>query len=178
MSTVEIIPAAEWGRDVHGTAPRMTLSKVAEMTVHYTGAPSVKTPKGQIAKYIKRIERQHQARPGDEKCATIAYNFIVDKWGRVWEGRGWDYVNAANGARKGQPSSNPVTFSVLVLVGVEDNEPNEAVTQALQNLYKVACKRLRRKELAVRGHKDHVATSCPGTKLYKLVKSGKIQGIK
>lgn len=174
----DIIPASKWGRELKGTTSKMSIGKVAEMTVHYTGAPSVQVSKAGVPGYIKRIERQHQARPGDQACATIAYNFIIDKWGRIWEGRGWDYINAANGARRGQPSSNPVTFSVLVLVGVEDNAPNEAITQALEDLYKLACKRLRRRELAVQGHKDHVATSCPGPKLYRLVKSGKIQGKK
>lgn len=170
----EILPAAKWGRDVEGNAPKLVVKNVREMTVHYTGAPKVSVARTGVAAHIKRIERQHQARPGEEKCSTIAYNFIIDKWGRIWEGRGWTYMNAANGARPGHASSNPVSFSVLVLVGVEDNKPTPEIVAALQDLYALACKRLRRK-LSVQGHRDHIATSCPGDSLYRLVRSGRIE---
>lgn len=170
----EIIPAEQWGRDVQGNPARMVAKNIVEMTVHYTGAPSFNARRGEIPARIKRIERQHQARPGDEKQSTIGYNFIIDKWGRIWEGRGWTYRNAGNGARKGQPSSNPVSFSVCVLVGVDDNKPTPEIIAALQLLYSLAVKRFKR-ELAVQGHKDHISTSCPGPALQRLVKSGKIQ---
>jgi len=169
----EIIPSSTWGRTLKSTPPKMVAKNITAMTVHYTGAPSVNWPKNDIASRIKRTEASHVARPG-ENMSTIGYNFIIDKWGRIWEARGWDYRNGANGARSGEKSSNDWSFSVCVLVGVKDNKPTPEIIAALQLLYSLGCKRFKR-QLTVTGHRDHKATSCPGEDLYKLVKSGKIQ---
>jgi len=169
----KIIPATKWGRDVKGSPSKMNNKNIREMTIHYTGAPSVNAGKDDMAARIKQTERGHQGRT-NENISTIGYNFVIDKWGRIWEARGWTYRNGANGARKGEKSSNDWSFSVQVCVGVKDNAPTPEVIDALQDLYVIACKRFKR-ELSVGGHRDHVATSCPGEDLYKLVKSGKIQ---
>lgn len=172
-----IIPARKWGRDIKGTTWKVQFSKIDEMTVHYVGVDKISWTKEQVPANIKKIEVHQQSLPGDQACCCIAYNFLIDKWGRIWEGRGWKFMNAANGVSPDGKCSNPTSISVCVLVGSADNEPTPEITQALQDLYQIICRKVKRKSLFVRGHKDHIATSCPGPKLYKLVKSGKIQGV-
>jgi LysM repeat protein len=161
-----IIPASTWGRTLRGTPPRFDLSRLQEMTVHYTGAQRVNRSETQIASYLKAIERSHMARP---EMSAVGYNFAVDKSGRIWELRGWTHRNAANGT-----GSNVSSFSVLVLVGVEDNAPTTPVIQALQSLYAEGVRRAGR-PLIVKGHQEHKATACPGPALMSLVRSGQIQ---
>lgn len=136
------------------------------MTVHYTGVARVNRTQDQIASYIKATERYHMNR--DPNMSAIGYNFAVDKWGRVWELRGWGFRNAANGT-----SSNSASFSVVCLVGVED-VPTSEMVEALRSLYADGCRRFGR-SLAVRGHQEHKATSCPGGALMALIRSRSIQ---
>lgn len=161
-----IIPASTWGRTLRSTPPRLDISRLQEMTVHYTGAQRVNRNPDQIASYLRAIERSHMARP---EMSAVGYNFAVDKTGRIWELRGWTHRNAANGS-----GSNVSSFSVLVLVGVEDNSPTTPVIQALQSLYAEGVRRAGR-PLIVKGHQEHKATACPGPALMALVRSGQIQ---
>lgn len=166
--SIVILPSVSWGRQLRGTPPRMNPARLTEMTVHYTGAPRVALTADQVPGYIKSIERGHLARTSSHFSA-VGYNFAIDKWGRIWELRGFDYRNAANGT-----SSNTTSFSVCVLVGVEDNHPTREITAALQALYAEGCRRAGR-QLVVKGHREHKATACPGSALMDLVGSGQIQ---
>jgi hypothetical protein len=162
---MEIIPASEWGREVTGNPARVDLAKVIELTVHYTGAPSVNVKPDEVAAYIKRTERGHKARPG-ENMSTIGYNFLIDEYARIWEGRGLTYRNAANGT-----ASNVTSVSVCILVGVKDNKISPEMIEAVRWL-REHVSRLAKRQLRVQGHRDHKATSCPGEDLYRLVRNG------
>ena len=163
---VEIISANTWGRNIIGNPSKLKAASINELTIHYTGAPSVSIGKNQVAAYIKRTERGHQGKDS----STIAYNLVIDKWGRIWEGRGLGLRNAANGT-----SSNSTSVSVLLLIGVKDNEPTPEMVEALQRLYAFLSKKYKRK-LSVRPHQFHKPTSCPGPKVLRLINSGRIQG--
>lgn len=168
-----IIPATEWGRLIKGTPPKP--GTVTEMTVHYTGAPRVSDAPEQIPGRIKRTEQHQMAK--DPNLGAIGYNFLIDKFGRVWEGRGYTYRNAANGGADVHftgVSSNPWTMSVCCLNGVEDNEPTAEMVAALQWLYRDMSQHFGR-ALDVRGHQAHRPTSCPGVRMMELVNSGRIQ---
>lgn len=165
MTSMEIIPASEWGREVTGNPGRVDLSRVNELTIHYTGAPSVNVKPNEVAAYIKRTERSHKARPG-ENMSTIGYNYLLDEYGRIWEGRGLTYRNAANGT-----ASNMTSVSVCILVGVKDNKISPEMVEAVRWL-RAHVSRLAKRELQVKGHRDHKATSCPGESLYRMVQNG------
>ena len=162
---MEIIPASEWGREVTGNPGRVDLSRVNELTIHYTGAPSVGVKPNEVAAYIKRTERGHKARPG-ENMSTIGYNYLLDEYGRLWEGRGLTYRNAANGT-----ASNMTSVSLCILVGVKDNKISPEMVEAVRWL-RAHVSRLAKRELRVQGHRDHKPTSCPGEDLYRLVRNG------
>lgn len=136
------------------------------MTIHYTGAGSVNRTPEQTATYLKAIERHQMANPN---MAAVGYNFFISKDGRIWEGRGWIYRNAANGT-----TSNLSSFSVCLLLGVEDNTPTPEMVRSLQGLYAAAKSRFGR-ALVVKGHQEHKATACPGREVMVLIRSGQIQ---
>jgi hypothetical protein len=162
---MELVPATTWGRNITGNPSKLRASGIVELTVHYTGSPSVNIAKNEVAGYIKRIELEHKSRP-TENMSTLGYNFLIDEYGRIWEGRGWDIRNGANGTK-----SNDVSISVCLLVGVKDNKISAEVIDAVRLLRATASTRFKR-ELKVQGHRDHKATSCPGEDVYKLVKNG------
>jgi hypothetical protein len=121
---------------------------------------------------IKNIERNHMARTG-ENMSAIGYNFLIDKNGHVWEGRGWDYRNGANGT-----DSNDTSMSVCILVGTRDNKPTPEMINAVRWLREQTAKKFRvikKRQVTVRGHKAHKATSCPGPALTRLIQAGAFQ---
>jgi hypothetical protein len=168
---MKIIPASKWGRVFSSKPPKAQSRKINELTVHYMGVPGpISATKAQIPGAIKRIQDNHMARKG-ENMSTIGYNFLIDKYARIWEGRGWDFRNGANGTE-----SNDTSVSVCIMVGVKDNKLSPEVINAVQWLRAETERRhkkfLRRKLITARGHKDHKATSCPGPAIYKLIKNG------
>jgi len=170
---MEIIPASRWGRVMKNVPPKVKPKLIDELTVHYMGVdgPITDDPR-KIPGLIKNVERNHMARKG-ENMSAIGYNFLIDKNGKIWEGRGWDYRNGANGT-----DSNDTSISVCILVGVKDNKPTPEMVNAVRWLREQTAKKYRvikKRKVTVRGHKHHKATSCPGPALTKLVMSGSFQ---
>ncbi|HEY7823598.1 MAG TPA: cell wall-binding repeat-containing protein [Acidimicrobiia bacterium] len=163
----DIIPASEWGRQLRDTPPRPGV--VTHLTVHWVGTASYSRPPEKIADGIKQIERGQMAK--DPKLSAIGYNFLVDKWGRIWEGRGWTYRNAANGGN----ANNPTSMSVCVLVGQRDATPTPETISGLRRLWQLTSAHFGR-GLEVQCHSDVRATACPGPELTDLVRSGAITG--
>jgi hypothetical protein len=163
----DIIPATEWGRVLRGTPPRP--GAVTHLTVHWIGSSNYNRPQDQIAAGIKQIEQGQMAR--DPKLSAISYNFMVDKWGRIWEARGHRYRNAANGAN----ANNLTSMSVCVMVGRSDATPTPEITAGLRRLHQLASGHYGR-PLTVQTHSDVRATACPGPELTNLVRSGAITG--
>lgn len=159
-----IIPATKWNRALRGTPPRINARKITELTIHYTGAPSINVTRTEVPTLIKRIEANHFGRP-DEDMSAIGYNFLIDEFGRTWEGRGWSYRNGANG------EGNDISVSVCILVGEKDNKIGPDVINAVRDLRAQVEKRFKR-PITVRGHRDHIATSCPGPAIYKMIRKG------
>ncbi|MFJ8146987.1 peptidoglycan-binding protein [Streptomyces sp. NPDC096048] len=161
--SVKIVSRAAWGAkpwngDPKSKGPaRVALKRRTEWFVHYDGAHHI-TATGTAVP--RAIDRQHQAKG----WAGIGYSFVVDQDGTAYEGRGWGRQGAHC------PGHNISGLSVQIAVG-GDQEPSEAALATARALYDEACKRTGRK-LAQRGHRDGIATECPGDKLYAWVQAG------
>ncbi|MEU2759400.1 peptidoglycan-binding protein [Streptomyces sp. NPDC007094] len=156
--SLPIISRATWGaRPWNGTPDAVPLSKRTAFFVHYDGA----TPISATGHAVPRaIDRQHQA----QGWAGIGYHFVVDQAGTIYEGRGWDRQGAHC------PGHNVTGIGVQIAVG-GDQEPTEAALAACRALYDEACRRTGH-ALAMRGHRDGIATLCPGPRLYAWVQAG------
>jgi hypothetical protein len=160
-----INPASTWGRELRSSPPRPGV--VTHLTVHWVGSNSYNRTADQIPAGIKQMEQiQLQNNP---TWPTINYNFLVDKFGRIWEGRGWQYRNAANGAN----TNNTTSMSVCVLVGKTDATPTQETINALRSLWRQSSTHFGR-QLIVQCHRDVRSTACPGPELTSLVRSGAI----
>lgn len=155
--------ASEWGREIRSTPPKT--GKVTHLTVHWVGSSNYNRTPDQIPAGIKQIE-QGQFR-ADGNLSAISYNFLVDKYGGIWEGRGYGYRNAANGKN----ANNTTSMSVCVLVGRSDATPTTKTITALRQLWQAASGQFGR-PLTIECHLDVRATACPGPELTSLVRSG------
>lgn len=161
--SVSIISRAQWGAkpwngDPSSDGPaHVPLSARTEWFVHYDGARHITATGNAVP---RAIDRQHQAKG----WAGIGYSFVVDQDGRAYEGRGWSRVGAHC------PGHNVSGLSVQIAIG-GDQEPSEAALATARALYDEACRRTGR-TLAKRGHRDGIATQCPGDRLYAWVQAG------
>src|SRR5690606_16970827 len=96
-------------------------------------------------------------------CPRSGYSFGACPHGYVMEGRGLDRIQAA------QPGGNDTWYSVTLMSGPGE-DPTPAQIDAVRQLRQW----LMGKGVAgaVRGHRDFIPTSCPGDRLYRLVKNG------
>jgi SpoIID/LytB domain protein len=110
----------------------------------------------------------------------IGYNFLVDRFGRIWEGRAGGVTRAVIGAHT--LGYNDVAFAASGIGTYVDDEPSPAMQQAFARLFAwklrlhglnpLGTTTLHGKRFAmISGHRDANATECPGTRLYARLPS-------
>lgn len=144
---------------------------------------------------IRSIYRYHVKSMG---WRDIGYNFLIDKCGKIYEGRAGGVSRAVLGAHTLGFNSNSMGIAVLGTYG--SKKPSSAAVRAIARLtawklglygmnprgktyLKSGGGNLYRKGKKVRlnvisGHRDGFATSCPGKKLYAKLGSARSKAAK
>ena len=157
--SVPIVTRSQWGaKPWRSTIYRVPMSEKRYFLVHYHGG-RVRDQHG--VEVPRNIEAIHLA----NGWAGIGYNFAVDLDGTVYEGRGWDGVGSQC------PGRNRDGVGVYVAVG-GDQVPTQAALRSVRALRDELVSLRGGAGVREMGHKDGVATSCPGTFLYKWVHGG------
>lgn len=120
--------------------------------VHHSGASMDQT--------VREIQNYHMDSNG---WSDIGYNFLIDKRGRIYEGRGWSKIGAH------VHKHNTANIGVCVIGDYTNRLPTVAALSSLAWLYGEANRR-KGSTLTVYGHRDLGSTACPGTKFYKHLK--------
>jgi flagellar hook assembly protein FlgD len=188
VSQPSMVRRAEWDADesIVRDAPAIA-SRLRLAFVHHT-AGSNSYSRSQSAAIVRGIQRYHVRGNGWD---DIGYNFLVDKYGRVFEGRAGGITKNVVGAHAG--GFNTGSVGVAVLGNYDSARISRKAKRALQRLlawrldvghvfprgrvdavsggssrYPAGTRvRLR----AVSGHRDTSLTSCPGNTLYRLLGS-------
>lgn len=138
------------------------------LVVHYDGSRQNLAVKKHDAcrAYWKATRRFHMG--PDRGWLDIGYSFAVCPHGVVMEGRGWQHQQAA------QPGGNTTWTSCTFMSG-DGEKPTKAQLEAFAELRAW----LRGKGLgsAIKGHRDFISTSCPGSVLYGMVRDGSLKGV-
>ncbi len=157
--SVPIVTRSQWGaKPWRSTIYRVPMSEKRYFLVHYHGG-RVRDQHG--VEVPRNIEAIHLA----NGWAGIGYNFAVDLDGTVYEGRGWDGVGSQC------PGFNRSGVGVYVAVG-GDQVPTQAALRSVRALRDDLVRLRGGAGVREMGHKDGIATSCPGTFLYKWVHGG------
>ena len=178
-----IVSRKAWGADelLRRNHPRYA-PDVRLVFVHHTATSNAYTP-DQAAAIVRGIDVFHvRARGWDD----IGYNFLVDRFGRVYEGRAGGMTRNVIGAHA--LGFNTGSVGIAVIGNFMTAKPTSAAVQSLEKLIawrldvahvdpeatltyvSGGSERIRKgvkvKLRAVSGHRDTGATSCPGTYLY------------
>jgi putative cell wall-binding protein len=172
-SMPEIYTRAQWGADESIREPgEPEYGQVLGTFVHHTAGTNSYT-EAEVPAIIRSIYAYHVNGRG---WRDIGYNFLVDRFGRIWEGRYGGVDRAVIGAHTAGYNSS--AFGTSVLGTYTSKEPEDAVLRAYERLiawkftlHGVVPDALvaypEQKTLpAISGHRDGGATECPGQLLY------------
>ena len=160
----EAISAQTWGRRLKGLPPDLNIAEIDGIVIHYTGNPRVDARGLAVPAYIRGIQ-EHHLNHKSAGWTAIAYNYLIDQEGRLWEGRGLDFRNAANNP------TNRTTVSICLLNGVQDNDPTLEQIETVHEFHRELQQRTG-KPISITGHQEHSATACPGERIQWHVANG------
>lgn len=169
--TVDVRRRSDWLGSARwlGSGSKMAKAAVTDLVVHYPGHDNLPSSQAAVPARL-RSEQDYYLRK--KSPYDLGYNWIIDPWGGVWEVRGWEFRNAANGSTR--PSNwNAVSVSVQFQTRL-DGRPTTAQLDAFVWLYNEAIRVFGRRlnvyghgEGRSRGFSDATVTSCPGPVLVK-----------
>ncbi|MEV0382897.1 peptidoglycan recognition family protein [Nonomuraea sp. NPDC050643] len=153
-------------RDEIGWGPTAAASAhpTKGIVIHYDGSNQglAGKPHAACLAYWRRTRTFHMTSP-DRKWRDIGYSYACCPHGEVLEGRGLGREQAA------QPGGNTTWYSVTLMSGPAEL-PTDVQIEAVRELRAY----LMSKGVGggVKGHRDFISTTCPGGRLYGLIKDG------
>jgi hypothetical protein len=130
------------------------------ITVHHQGGrQSISRVQNAVAAEIDAVYGGHRR----QKYGDIAYHFVVDYAGRVWEGRSLAYQGAH------VSHQNARNLGILLLGNFEQQSPSSESITAISELVPRLRDRFGIKRHRLYGHRDLGASACPGKHLYPHV---------
>jgi len=154
---INAISRSNWTRTAPVTSKINAMNGISKLTVHHDGMdPSYFTDKSAVAQRLELIRTAHTR---DRGWGDIGYHYIIDRAGRVWEGRPIQYQGAH------VKNNNENNVGILVLGNFEKQSPSQA---QLATLFETATKltgRYKIRSSMVRSHQEINPTECPGRNL-------------
>lgn len=160
---VQRLTRTQWGA-APAKRPPTPMPTAGGVTIHYEGPTMGAYSHSTCIGKVRGIQRFHMANV-QQGWKDVAYNEIVCRHGVRFECRGYGVKSGANG----NGAANAGSYSICAMVGDKDEITPELVVGLAD-----AAADYRRHGAGPRvwGHRDHIATACPGNPLYALVNSG------
>ncbi len=169
-----IIMRSQWGASSGGTCSSPVYGATTlGAVIHHTAGSNTYT-KSQSASIVKATQAYHI---NSRDWCDIGYNFLVDKYGQIFEGRKGGITKPVRAAHSGNDAVNQETMGVSLMGTFSSTEPTAAMKSSVANLvawrfaqykrpakgtYSLGGKTLNR----IAGHRNVVSTECPGAKVY------------
>jgi hypothetical protein len=150
--TLEIIGREGWSSRPQGEFTSHTIERI---TIHHTGAEITDNTAA-----IARL-RQHQNWHMSHGWPDLAYHFMVDRNGNVYEGRPVDAVGDTF------TDYDPTGHLLVCFEGHFDTQdPSPAQLAAMGRLVAWAIQTYSVRATEIAGHRDWADTTCPGRNMY------------
>ncbi len=161
---MQVIPRQIWGaRPVRVNVDQM--GRIGTLTVHHSGGTSFWGRSAtEAADEIRKIQRIHQ---NENRWADIGYHYIVDRMGRVWEGRPLNYQGAHAHGR-----ANRGNIGIVLLGNFVNQDLNDSQAKALRLLVARLCRAygIPAQRIFTHGEIRGGQTECPGPAVSRLVR--------
>lgn len=152
------VSRASWSSTAANPQKMRPMNKVDRITIHHEGSakPNTDTTPNEVAATLRLIQIQHRKRMG---AGDIGYHFVIDRTGRIWQGRDWSY----QGAHTANNNSN--NLGVMLLGNFDIQSPTQAQLQSLHALVRSLARMHGVSRNRIFGHSDFCNTQCPGKHL-------------
>lgn len=181
-----IRPRADWAGSLRPRGPLEVEDDVRFLLVHHTQTPNTDTPAG-VVERLRSVFRFHTS--AERGWNDVAYNFFVDRFGTIWEGRDGSLTRAVKGDATGgsqghallccfvgdhtaQPPTDAAwaaMVSLLAWLAAREGLSLEGPTTFTSRGSTKWRKGSQVTTAQVAAHRDMSATACPGDALYPLV---------
>ncbi len=171
-----IYSRAQWGADERmRDASSLHYGEVHAGFVHHTVNANDYT-RAEVPGILRSIYAYHTQSRG---WSDVGYNYLVDRFGRIWEGRYGGIDRPVVGAHT--LNYNDYAFAMSAIGNYDIRQPSAAVLQAYGSLFAwklslhgVDASSTRqwvgsRNFQAINGHRDAASTACPGRYLYAKI---------
>ncbi len=174
VSQPTIIRRSSWGAKSTGGCDSPIYGPTTRGAVIHHTAGSNTYSKSDSASIVRATQAYHV---NSRKWCDIGYNFLVDKYGQIFEGRAGGIDKPVRGAHAGNGSVNEETMGVSLMGTFTSTAASSAMKSATTNLvawrfddysipakgtYSVGGLKLNR----IAGHRNVKSTECPGTQVY------------
>ena len=173
----KIFSRAQWGANESLRDPgSLRYYEVHAGFVHHTvNANAYK--KRDVPAIMRSIYAYHTQSRG---WSDVGYNFLVDRFGRVWEGRFGGVGRPVVGAHT--LGYNDASFAMSAIGNFEEAKPSRALVEAYAAVFawKLSLHGVKagsksqfvtsRSFAAINGHRDAASTACPGSYLYAKIR--------
>jgi hypothetical protein len=166
-SRATVLARTKWAQGEPATSQMNRLSPVRYITVHHDGMdPFFDTDQRATAARIEAIRRAHRRRGWGD----IGYHYVVDRAGRVWEGRSLRYQGAH------VKNHNYANIGIVVLGNFDKQQPSQAQLASVRQLVGLLMDRYHVPASRVSTHQEWASTRCPGRNLQKFMNSTRQRG--
>jgi len=159
LGGIQAIPRTSWASAPPMMARVNPMDGVRRITIHHEGwTPAYFTDTETMEDRLDLIRRSHIQRLG---AGDIGYHFIIDRAGRVWQGRDVRYQGAH------VRNNNEHNIGVMVLGNFDVQSPSDAQLDTLCDTVAKLAKqyRISNKAGSIRTHREINPTDCPGANL-------------
>ena len=186
-------PRSEWGAGLPARGPLQVEGDVRFLLVHHTATPDA--PPERSVEQLRAFYRHHTVEKG---WPDIAYNFLIDSGGEIWEGR----TGSLSGPVRGDATGGSQGHAILCcFIGdFSSHEPTPRAVDAMTRLlgwladtHRIDLTPGRQVSFISRGsnrwpvgarvttppiagHRDMSMTTCPGDKAYALIETRLLPG--
>ena len=152
-----IVSRAAWTPAGLASRNVQAMNGVNKITLHHEGGSPVTFTDTRSA--CARLEQIRQTHTRDRGWADIGYHYVIDRAGRVYQGRDPRYQGAH------VAETNPHNLGVMILGNFEDQRPSDAQVQSLGRFIATLARTYRLPRTAIYTHRELKPTACPGRHL-------------
>ncbi len=162
-----IVARATWGaKPIKLRNEPDPIGRIERITVHHTADPNG-VPGASLIENVARVKAYQAAHQDDKRWADIGYHFVIDRQGRIFEGRELCW----QGAHAGNEKANLHNVGIAVMGNFDRIKLTDAQQGSLEKLMLWLVAEYSLTRAAVAGHDDvrrsstGSGTKCPGKNL-------------
>ena len=155
----QVIPRSRWAKAGPILKRINPMNGISRITVHHEGAAGSPVYFSDMASTAQRLEMIRNAHLERMSAADIGYHYVIDRAGRLWEGRDLKYQGAHVKDR------NEHNIGVMVLGNFDIQSPADAQLDTLRDTVRALRRRHQVSTSAIYTHQELGPTECPGKAL-------------